>query len=125
MDYNIREDDANNLKSQIEELNNQISAEKDKLAILEEKSKYVYQSDIRCFSSGVTDSETHVKTLGDLHAKVSEVYKKCIGEGDSRLSTVQLLAAIEKKLENLFDSIEGFPSDIITQAEHVIDLFLW
>ena len=57
--------------------------------------------------------------LRTLHQKVMEVYSKCIGGNDANISTLQMLTAIENRLEELFETIEGLPAEKVEIAEKV------
>jgi hypothetical protein len=58
--------------------------------------------------------------LEDLNKKVEEVYAKCIGSNEANISTLQMLTKIEKRMEELFQSLEKLPKDYVVQAEKVI-----
>jgi len=50
---------------------------------------------------------------------VKDVYKKCIGDNDANLSTLQMLTNVENRLEQLFEMIELMPPEKVEQAEKV------
>jgi hypothetical protein len=113
----FREKETQSLTQQIEFLNAAISREEEKARMLEERAKL--------FSSGLVGAESQEKLLEELNVKVKEVYKKCIGDSDANLSTLQMLTNIENKLEQLFESIEMMPQDKVEQAEKVLCLFFY
>ena len=61
--------------------------------------------------------ESMLKTL---HQKVAEVYTRCIGGNEATISTLQMLTAIETRLEELFETVEGLPPDKVETAEKVL-----
>lgn len=71
------------------------------------------------FSSGLAGAESQEKLLDELNHKVKDVYRRCIGDSDANLSTLQMLTNIENKLEQLFEAIEQMPPDKVEQAEKV------
>lgn len=107
----FREKETQSLKQQIDFLNEAIAKEEDKAKNLEERSKV--------FSAGQVGSESQEKLLDELNHKVKEVYRRCIGDSDANLSTLQMLTNIENKLENLFEAIEQMPPEKVEQAEKV------
>ncbi|KAJ3417141.1 Coiled-coil domain-containing protein 38 [Chytridiales sp. JEL 0842] len=107
------EKETQSLTQQIEFLNAAIAREEDKARMLEERAKL--------FSSGLVGAESQEKLLEELNLKVKEVYKRCIGDSDANLSTLQMLTNIENKLEQLFESIEMMPQDKVEQAEKMKD----
>jgi len=75
----------------------------------------------RIFNSGTNDEEESQEfLLEELNKKVKDVYKKCIGDNDANLSTLQMLTNVENRLEQLFEMIELMPPDKVEQAEKVI-----
>ena len=68
--------------------------------------------------------------LQTLHQKVAEVYTRCIGGNEATISTLQMLTAIETRLEELFETVEGLPPDKVETAEKVrngysVGVVLW
>jgi hypothetical protein len=61
------------------------------------------------------------KLLEDLNHKVKEVYRRCLGDSDGNLSTLQMLTAIENRLEQLFEAIELMHPDKVEEAEKVLN----
>ncbi|KAJ3072962.1 Coiled-coil domain-containing protein 38 [Podochytrium sp. JEL0797] len=107
------EKETQSLTQQIEFLNTAIEREEDKAKQLEERAKM--------FSNGLVGVESQEKLLEDLNHKVKEVYRKCIGDSDANLNTLQMLTNIENKLEQLFETIENMPRDKVEQAEKTKD----
>ena len=66
-------------------------------------------------------ADSQEKLLVELNQKVKEVYRRCLGETEGSLGTLQMLTSIENKLENLFETIEMMPPDKVEQAEKVKD----
>ncbi|KAJ3236224.1 Coiled-coil domain-containing protein 38 [Chytriomyces hyalinus] len=107
------EKETQSLTQQIDFLNAAIEREEEKAHILEERAKM--------FSSGLVGAESQEKLLDDLNHKVKEVYRRCIGDSDANLSTLQMLTNIENKLEQLFETIESMPREKVEQAEKTKD----
>ncbi|KAJ3398079.1 Coiled-coil domain-containing protein 38 [Chytriomyces hyalinus] len=107
------EKETQSLTQQIDFLNAAIDREEEKAHMLEERAKM--------FSSGLVGAESQEKLLDDLNHKVKEVYRRCIGDSDANLSTLQMLTNIENKLEQLFETIESMPRDKVEQAEKTKD----
>ncbi|KAI9351284.1 hypothetical protein BDR26DRAFT_907396 [Obelidium mucronatum] len=107
------EKETQSLTQQIEFLNTAIEREEEKASLLEERAKL--------FSTGLVGVESQEKLLEDLNHKVKEVYRRCIGDSDANLSTLQMLTNIENKLEQLFETIENMPRDKVEQAEKTKD----
>ncbi|POI33746.1 hypothetical protein CIB84_002502, partial [Bambusicola thoracicus] len=61
--------------------------------------------------------EVEDKMLASLGRKVQEVYGHCIGESREGMETVEMLAAIEKKLIELLDNLERIPPAKIAEIE--------
>ena len=49
------------------------------------------------------------------------MYLACIGDHDANIGTLQMLTAIENKLEQLFEIIELMPAEKVEQAEKMKD----
>ncbi|KAJ3297159.1 Coiled-coil domain-containing protein 38 [Rhizoclosmatium sp. JEL0117] len=107
------EKETQSLTQQIDFLNTAIEREEEKARQLEDRAKM--------FSTGLVGVESQEKLLEDLNHKVKEVYRKCIGDSDANLNTLQMLTNIENKLEHLFETIEGMPRDKVEQAEKTKD----
>merc|ERR1711934_351169 len=52
-----------------------------------------------------------------LNEKVTQVYEKCIGENDSNLDAIPMLAHIEKNLEKVLDVIATMDEDFVQKEE--------
>merc|ERR1739838_999322 len=48
-------------------------------------------------------------TLNKLNKKVEDVYGSCIGDNEASIASLQMLTAIENRLEELFDNIDKMP----------------
>lgn len=97
------------LKQQIRLLKQATKEEEEKAAELKMKSKM--------FSYGEFKAEDQENMLGELHKKVEEVYRNCIGDNEANISTLQMLTNIENRLEELFELIEMLPQDKVELAE--------
>ena len=97
------------LKAQIGSLETQITAEEEKSKELEHKSKM--------FSYGHYEGDNQEKILEMLNEKVEEVYRRCIGDNEANISTLQMLTNIENRLEELFEHIEMMPQEKVELAE--------
>lgn len=71
----------------------------------------------RVFSFGEYKAEVQDKMLVSLHRKVLEVYRRCIGENEANLGTLQMLTVIEHQLDDLLECLERVPQAKIEQAE--------
>jgi pyruvate/2-oxoacid:ferredoxin oxidoreductase beta subunit len=71
----------------------------------------------KLFSFGQYKAGDQEEMLHTLFKKVSEVYSKCIGGNDANLGTLQMLTAIENRLEELFETIESLPPEKVGAAE--------
>ncbi|XP_062977458.1 cilia- and flagella-associated protein 100 [Elgaria multicarinata webbii] len=71
----------------------------------------------RVFSFGEYKADVQDKMLVSLHRKVVEVYRRCIGENESNLGTLQMLTVIEHQLDDLLECLERVPPGKIEQAE--------
>nr|KAJ3421483.1 Coiled-coil domain-containing protein 38 [Polyrhizophydium stewartii] len=108
------ESETASLNQQIEFLNAAIAREEEKARMLEERAKM--------FTTGIVGAESQEKLLEDLNHKVKEVYRRCLGDNDGNLSTLQMLTSIENRLEQLFEFIELMPPEKVEQAEKVVIL---
>ncbi|KAI8920403.1 hypothetical protein BC831DRAFT_479822 [Entophlyctis helioformis] len=107
------ESETASLNQQIEFLNAAIAREEEKARMLEERAKM--------FTTGIVGAESQEKLLEDLNHKVKEVYRRCLGDNDGNLSTLQMLTSIENRLEQLFEYIELMPPEKVEQAEKIKD----
>ncbi|XP_053233999.1 cilia- and flagella-associated protein 100 isoform X1 [Podarcis raffonei] len=71
----------------------------------------------RVFSFGEYKADVQDKMLVSLHRKVLEVYRRCIGENEANLGTLQMLTVIEHQLDDLLECLERIPPAKIEQAE--------
>ncbi|KAI8909603.1 hypothetical protein EDD86DRAFT_205831 [Gorgonomyces haynaldii] len=101
------------LNQQIQQLNQAIAKEEEKARLLEERAKLQH--------AGGAGSDSQEKMLEDLNHKVKEVYRRCLGDSDGNLSTLQMLTSIENRLEQLFEFIELMPPEKVEQAEKLKD----
>merc|ERR1712181_50577 len=53
----------------------------------------------------------------ELNRKVEEVYTKCIGENESNIDPIPMLAQIEKNLEHLLDIISNMNPEFVLREE--------
>ncbi|KAJ3081675.1 Cilia- and flagella-associated protein 100, partial [Quaeritorhiza haematococci] len=106
------EGETASLKQQIDFLNAAVAKEVEKAQVLEERAKIF---------SGIAGTELQERLLEELNHKVKEVYRRCIGDNEANLSTLQMLTNIENRLEQLFETIEMMPQDKVEQAEKVKD----
>jgi hypothetical protein len=112
-DTNVKMDrETENLKQQIFVLNSAISKEEEKLLSLQEKAK---------LNNAGLGSDSQDQNLNELNQKVKDVYRKCLGDAEGNLSTLQMLTSIENRLEGLFEAIELMPPDKVEQAEKIKD----
>lgn len=70
---------------------------------------------------GQAGGDSQKKLLEELNHKVKEVYRRCLGDSDGNLSTLQMLTSIENRLEQLFEFIELMPPEKVEQAEKMKD----
>ncbi|XP_035193255.1 cilia- and flagella-associated protein 100 isoform X2 [Oxyura jamaicensis] len=97
------------LKQDVVNLKSTIAKEEERAADLKHR--------VQVFSSEEHDIDIQDKMLTSLNKKVQEVYSQCIGDKEANLPTVQMLAAIEKQLNNLLDNLERVPPEKIAQIE--------
>lgn len=103
------EKETEQLKKQINSLNDDIRAEVEKETDLKIKASY--------FSYGEFKQEDQDKMLIELNSKVEDVYTNCIGSNEANITTLQMLTNIENKLEDLFQKIEQMPPEKVEEAE--------
>lgn len=109
------EEETFNLNQQIEALNISIAKEEEKALQLEAA---------KMLNSGAVAGDSQDKLLEELNHKVKEVYRRCLGDSDGNLSTLQMLTAIENRLEQLFEAIELMPPDKVEEAEKVFIFYV-
>ncbi|XP_054833223.1 cilia- and flagella-associated protein 100 isoform X2 [Eublepharis macularius] len=85
--------------------------------IKEEETAADLELKARVFSFGEYKAEVQDKMLVSLHKKVLEVYRRCIGENEANLGTLQMLGVIEHQLDDLLECLERVPQAKIEQAE--------
>lgn len=107
------ENETLSLRSQIDFLNSAIVKEEEKAKMLEEKANI--------FVTTPNSTESQEMLISELNSKVKEVYKRCIGDNEANISTLQMLTNIENRLETLFETIEMMPQDKVEQAEKMKD----
>ncbi|XP_017335703.1 cilia- and flagella-associated protein 100 isoform X1 [Ictalurus punctatus] len=102
------EQEANHLKQQIDAMTETLMREKEKTAELELNTRFFD------FGKSKAEEESALNALGQ---KVEEVYRSCIGDSETNLSTLQMLMAIESRLGDLLESVELIPADHLAVAE--------
>ncbi|XP_066182749.1 cilia- and flagella-associated protein 100 [Sylvia atricapilla] len=100
------------LKQQVNTLRASVAKEEEKVADLKHK--------VQLFSSGEHEVHGQDKMLTSLNKKVLEVYLHCTGDNETNLPTVDMLKVIEKKLNDLLDSVERIPPAKIEKAVKAI-----
>uniref|UniRef100_A0A674J172 Cilia and flagella associated protein 100 n=1 Tax=Terrapene triunguis TaxID=2587831 RepID=A0A674J172_9SAUR len=105
----IRDREIKQLKQLAATLKASIIKEEETAADLELKA--------RVFSFGEYKADVQDKMLVSLNKKVTEVYRRCIGENEANLGTLQLLTVIEHQLDDLLECLERVPQTKIEQAE--------
>uniref|UniRef100_F7DVN2 Cilia and flagella associated protein 100 n=1 Tax=Monodelphis domestica TaxID=13616 RepID=F7DVN2_MONDO len=70
----------------------------------------------RVFSFGEYKGD-YQQDVGQSEQKVVEVYRKCIGDCESSLGTLQMLTIIEHQLDELLENLERVPAWKIEQVE--------
>uniref|UniRef100_A0A8B9BYL4 Cilia and flagella associated protein 100 n=1 Tax=Anser brachyrhynchus TaxID=132585 RepID=A0A8B9BYL4_9AVES len=103
------EQEIGQLKQDMVNLKSAIAKEEEKAADLKHR--------VQVFSSEEHNADVQDKMLTSLNKKVQEVYSQCIGDNEANLPTLQMLAAIEKQLNDLLDNLERVPPEKIAQIE--------
>ncbi|XP_044307071.1 cilia- and flagella-associated protein 100 [Varanus komodoensis] len=85
--------------------------------VKEEETAADLELKARVFSFGEYKADVQDKMLVSLHRKVLEVYRRCIGENEANLGTLQMLTVIEHQLDDLLECLERVPPAKIEQAE--------
>ncbi|XP_042305518.1 cilia- and flagella-associated protein 100 isoform X2 [Sceloporus undulatus] len=106
----------NKMDNEIEQLK-QLTVTLQTNIIKEEETAAELELKARVFSFGEYKAEVQDKMLVSLHRKVLEVYRRCIGENEANLGTVQMLTVIEHQLDDLLECLERVPAAKIEQAE--------
>jgi uncharacterized protein YqgV (UPF0045/DUF77 family) len=71
-------------------------------------------------TAGLGESaESQDALLQQLHLRVKDTYRKCVGDAETSLNTLQMLTAVEGKLEHLLETLESMPQSIVEHAEKV------
>uniref|UniRef100_A0A4W5P237 Cilia and flagella associated protein 100 n=1 Tax=Hucho hucho TaxID=62062 RepID=A0A4W5P237_9TELE len=111
MDYNRKkmEVETNQLTQQIDIMTHTIQRERERAAELELKA--------RLFNFGKYNSDDQEGMFDSLGAKVEEVYRGCVGDSEANLSTLQMLKAIESRLDELLEKVEIVPKERLVLAE--------
>uniref|UniRef100_A0A8C8S0N2 Cilia and flagella associated protein 100 n=1 Tax=Pelusios castaneus TaxID=367368 RepID=A0A8C8S0N2_9SAUR len=105
----IRDREIEQLKQLATTLKASIIKEEETAADLELKA--------RVFSFGEYKADVQDKMLVSLNRKVTDVYRRCIGENEANLGTLQMLTVIEHQLDDLLECLERVPQAKIEQAE--------
>ncbi|KAI6077212.1 Cilia- and flagella-associated protein 100 [Aix galericulata] len=103
------EQEIGQLKQDVVNLKSTIAKEEERAADLKHR--------VQVFSSEEHNTDVQDKMLTSLNKKVQEVYNQCVRDNEANLTTVQMLAAIEKQLNNLLDNLERVPPEKIAQIE--------
>uniref|UniRef100_A0A8B9SEF8 Cilia and flagella associated protein 100 n=1 Tax=Apteryx owenii TaxID=8824 RepID=A0A8B9SEF8_APTOW len=107
---------CNRMDQEIEQLKQLAATVKSSIA-KEEETAADLKLRVHIFSFGEYKADVQDKMLASLNKKVLEVYRRCIGENEANLGTLQMLAVIEKQLDDLLERLERIPSAKIEQAE--------
>ncbi|XP_038838821.1 cilia- and flagella-associated protein 100-like, partial [Salvelinus namaycush] len=113
MDYNRKkmEVETNQLTQQIDIMTHTIQRERERAAELELRA--------RLFNFGKYKSDDQEGMFDSLGVKVEEVYRGCVGDSEANLSTLQMLKAIESRLDELLENVEIVPKERLVLAERV------
>ncbi|XP_042179659.1 cilia- and flagella-associated protein 100-like [Oncorhynchus tshawytscha] len=111
MDYNRKkmEVETNQLTQQIDIMTHTIQRERERAAELELRA--------RLFNFGKYKSDDQEGMFDSLGVKVEEVYRGCVGDSEANLSTLQMLKAIESRLDELLEKVEIVPKERLVLAE--------
>ncbi|XP_006131324.2 cilia- and flagella-associated protein 100 [Pelodiscus sinensis] len=85
--------------------------------VKEEETAADLELKARVFSFGEYKADVQDKMLVSLNKKVTDVYRRCIGENEANLGTLQMLTVIEHQLDDLLECLERVPLSKIEQAE--------
>ncbi len=77
------------------------------VSILNERDGYVYSVLVLLLTIHTHPNQTNEQ----------EVYAKCIGSNEAQISTLQMLTKLERRMEELFESIDDMPKDYVQTAE--------
>nr|XP_009667615.1 PREDICTED: coiled-coil domain-containing protein 37 [Struthio camelus australis] len=107
---------CNRMDQEIEQLKQLAATVRSSIA-KEEETAADLKLRVRVFSFGEYKADVQDKMLVSLNKKVLEVYRRCIGENEANLGTLQMLTVIEKQLDDLLECLERIPPAKIEQAE--------
>ncbi|XP_055725628.1 cilia- and flagella-associated protein 100-like [Salvelinus fontinalis] len=115
MDYNRKkmEVETNQLTQQIDIMTHTIQRERERAAELELRA--------RLFNFGKYKSDDQEGMFDSLGVKVEEVYRGCVGDSEANLSTLQMLKAIESRLDELLENVEIVPKERLVLAERATE----
>ncbi|KAM3612875.1 uncharacterized protein V6R79_016256 [Siganus canaliculatus] len=105
------EKDEEQIKLQINDMNQKIQKEKERGAKLQQR--------IQIHVSLNTDDQDVM--MDALNEKVAEVYRCCVDDRMTNLSTLEMLANIENRLLRLLESIENIPEESRVMIEKIKD----
>ncbi|XP_066525201.1 cilia- and flagella-associated protein 100-like isoform X2 [Hoplias malabaricus] len=101
------------IQQQVENMQAAIHREREKVSELELKSKMFSYGEYRA------DKQGHMLNL--LHKKVKELYRACLGDMDSNISTLHMLTCIENKAMDVLDNLEKMPTDKVDSIQSLKD----
>ena len=67
------------------------------------------ETKIKMFTADSADVDEQEELLERMSERISEVYKKCIGDNEANISPLQMMINLENRLEELFQQIESMP----------------
>ncbi|XP_068596202.1 cilia- and flagella-associated protein 100 [Brachionichthys hirsutus] len=105
------EKDEEPLKLQISDMNHRISKEKTRVAELKQKVQLHV-------SLNTEDQDVMLDALGK---KVAEVYRCCVNDALTNLSTLEMLAAIENRMSLVLQSLESIPEESLEMMRKIKD----
>uniref|UniRef100_A0A8C8M330 Uncharacterized protein n=1 Tax=Oncorhynchus tshawytscha TaxID=74940 RepID=A0A8C8M330_ONCTS len=105
----LQEVETNQLTQQIDIMTHTIQRERERAAELELRA--------RLFNFGKYKSDDQEGMFDSLGVKVEEVYRGCVGDSEANLSTLQMLKAIESRLDELLEKVEIVPKERLVLAE--------
>eukprot|EP01086_Lenisia_limosa_P013375 TRINITY_DN4245_c0_g1_i1.p1 TRINITY_DN4245_c0_g1~~TRINITY_DN4245_c0_g1_i1.p1 ORF type:complete len:498 (-),score=136.81 TRINITY_DN4245_c0_g1_i1:219-1712(-) len=101
--------DRDLLNAEVTSLQELITAENEKLNALQTRAKF--------FQMGATGQEDQQKVLQDLNIMVEDVFQRTVGGYEGNLTTLDMLATLERKLDELLTQVEMMPSQYVSEAE--------
>uniref|UniRef100_T1JAE0 Cilia- and flagella-associated protein 100 n=1 Tax=Strigamia maritima TaxID=126957 RepID=T1JAE0_STRMM len=72
---------------------------------------------VRLFSFGEYNEELQDMALSEVNSQIEGVYSNVIGQNDANINTLQMTLAIENKLEDLLQTIDELPPNVVEAAE--------